>query len=150
MNKTVAITLAYDLDDNFNNISNDTDYFKKEEGVNELIEECFKKFEVIILTKVDDDNDVYFYSENEKKKVMNKEMQKKSTIFIPLVHSSDNFKKEMWFDEDIFFNEMNLSKVNTVTSHDMYFDKANDICYNLKMILQIIIIMHVTRPAIAP
>ncbi|CAG8720645.1 14996_t:CDS:2, partial [Funneliformis mosseae] len=46
---------------------------------------------------------------------------------IPLAHdsvpegpsnSSDNSKKEAWFDEDMFFNEANPSKVNTVTSDD--------------------------------
>jgi len=46
---------------------------------------------------------------------------KESTAPISLVHisnSSDNSKKEMWFDENTFFNETNPSKVNTITSDD--------------------------------
>ena len=42
-------------------------------------------------------------------------------------NSSDNSKEDAWFDKDIFFNEVNSSKVNTVTSDDnMYFDETND------------------------
>ncbi|CAI2185728.1 10046_t:CDS:2, partial [Funneliformis geosporum] len=34
--------------------------------------------------------------------------------------------RNRWFDEDMFFNEMNPTKVNTVTSNDdMYFDEMN-------------------------
>ncbi|PKB93345.1 hypothetical protein RhiirA5_441550, partial [Rhizophagus irregularis] len=46
---------------------------------------------------------------------------KKSTAPIPLVHvsnTSNNSKKEVWFDKDMFFNEVNPTKVNTVTSND--------------------------------
>src|SRR5688572_9893676 len=56
---------------------------------------------------------------------------------IPLAHdsvpegpsnSSDNSKEEAWFDEDMFFNEVNPSKVNTVTSDDdVYFGEANEV-----------------------
>ncbi|CAI2191195.1 3390_t:CDS:2, partial [Funneliformis geosporum] len=56
---------------------------------------------------------------------------------IPLAHdsvpegpsnSSDNSKEEAWFDEDMFFNEANPSKVNTVTSDDdVYFGEANEV-----------------------
>ncbi|PKY57631.1 hypothetical protein RhiirA4_478825 [Rhizophagus irregularis] len=45
-----------------------------------------------------------------------------------LSNSSDNFKEEMWFDKNMFFNETNSSKVNTVTSNDdVYFSEANKI-----------------------
>ncbi|CAG8470653.1 851_t:CDS:2 [Funneliformis caledonium] len=37
-------------------------------------------------------------------------------------NSSDNSKKEAWFDEDMFFNETNSTNVNTITSdNDVYF-----------------------------
>ncbi|POG58373.1 hypothetical protein GLOIN_2v1488658 [Rhizophagus irregularis DAOM 181602=DAOM 197198] len=37
------------------------------------------------------------------------------------------YMKRKWFDKDMFFNEVNPSKVNTVTSvDDMYFDEIND------------------------
>ncbi|POG75359.1 hypothetical protein GLOIN_2v1565934 [Rhizophagus irregularis DAOM 181602=DAOM 197198] len=62
---------------------------------------------------------------------------KESTAHIPLAHdsvpkrpsnSSDNSKEEAWFDEDMFFNEANPTKVNTVTSDDdVYFGKANKV-----------------------
>ncbi|PKC69806.1 hypothetical protein RhiirA1_455579 [Rhizophagus irregularis] len=56
---------------------------------------------------------------------------KKSTAPIPLVHvsnTSNNFKKEVWFDKDMFFNEVNPTKVNTVTSNDdVYFDQINEV-----------------------
>src|SRR5207253_2505759 len=46
------------------------------------------------------------------------------TAPIPLAYvsnSSDNSKEDVWFDEDMFFNKVNPSKVNTVTSdNDMY------------------------------
>ena len=56
---------------------------------------------------------------------------KESTAPIPLVNvsnSSDNSKEEAWFDEDMFFNETNPTKVNTTTSDDddVYFDEANE------------------------
>ncbi|CAG8573703.1 2774_t:CDS:2 [Funneliformis mosseae] len=56
---------------------------------------------------------------------------KESTTPIPLVNisnSSDNFKEEVWFDENMFFNETNFTKVNTTTSDndDVYFDEANE------------------------
>ncbi|RIA87797.1 hypothetical protein C1645_807128 [Glomus cerebriforme] len=65
---------AHDSDDNFSDISDDTDYFKKEEGANNSIEEGSKKSEII--TKADDDNDMYFYSEDEEEKGMNEEVPK--------------------------------------------------------------------------
>ena len=52
---------------------------------------------------------------------------KESTAPIPLAHvsakrlngnSSDNSKEEAWFDEDMFFNEVNPTKVNNITSDD--------------------------------
>ncbi|RGB22002.1 hypothetical protein C1646_678150 [Rhizophagus diaphanus] len=59
------------------------------------------------------------------------------TAPIPLTHnsvpkrpsnSSDNSKKEAWFNEDMFFNEANPIKVNTVTSDDdVYFGEANEV-----------------------
>ncbi|CAB4399321.1 unnamed protein product [Rhizophagus irregularis] len=62
---------------------------------------------------------------------------KESTAPIPLAHdsvpkgpsnSSDNSKEEAWFDEDMFFNEANPTKVNTVTSDDdVYFGEANEV-----------------------
>ncbi|GET63646.1 hypothetical protein GLOIN_2v1652170 [Rhizophagus irregularis DAOM 181602=DAOM 197198] len=62
---------------------------------------------------------------------------KESTAPIPLAHdsvpkrpsnSSDNSKEEVWFDEDMFFNEANPTKVNTVTSDDdVYFGEANEV-----------------------
>ncbi|CAB4392462.1 unnamed protein product [Rhizophagus irregularis] len=62
---------------------------------------------------------------------------KESTAPIPLAHdsvpkgpsnSSDNSKEEAWFDEDMFFNEANSTKVNTVTSDDdVYFSEANEV-----------------------
>ncbi|EXX50963.1 uncharacterized protein OCT59_018420 [Rhizophagus irregularis] len=56
---------------------------------------------------------------------------KKSTAPIPLVHvsnTSNNSKKEVWFDKDMFFNEVNPTKVNTVTSNDdVYFDQINEV-----------------------
>ena len=51
---------------------------------------------------------------------------KESTAFILLAYisnSSDNFKKETWFDKDTFFNKTNSSKVNTVTSDDLDDDE---------------------------
>src|SRR6266542_30692 len=61
----------------------------------------------------------------------------KESTTIPLTHvsaegakgnSSDNSKEEAWFDEDMFFNEANPSKVNTVTSDDdVYFGEANEV-----------------------
>ena len=55
---------------------------------------------------------------------------KESTAPIPLVNvsnSSDNSKEEAWFDEDMFFNETNPTKVNTTTSDDddVYFDERS-------------------------
>jgi len=60
----------------------------------------------------------------------------KESTTIPLTHvsaegakgnSSDNSKEEAWFDEDMFFNEANPNKVNTVTSDDdVYFDETNE------------------------
>jgi hypothetical protein len=43
-------------------------------------------------------------------------------------HSSDNSKEEAWFNEDMFFNEVNPTKVNTTTSDydDVYFDETNE------------------------
>src|SRR6266542_305901 len=62
---------------------------------------------------------------------------KESTAPIPLAHdsvlegpsnSSDNSKKEAWFDENMFFNKANPTKVNTVTSDDdVYFGEANEV-----------------------
>ncbi|CAB4378408.1 unnamed protein product [Rhizophagus irregularis] len=50
---------------------------------------------------------------------------------IPLVHvsnTSNNSKEEAWFDKDMFFNEVNPTKVNTVTSNnDVYFDETNEV-----------------------
>ncbi len=55
---------------------------------------------------------------------------KESTAPISLTHvfnSSDNFKEELWFDEDMFFNKMNPTKMNTVISDDdVYFDEMNE------------------------
>ncbi|RIA87593.1 hypothetical protein C1645_854263 [Glomus cerebriforme] len=66
-----------------------------------------------------------------------KVLSSKESTTIPLTHVSaegakgnfsDNSKEEMWFDENMFFNEMNPSKVNTVTSDDdVYFGKANEV-----------------------
>ncbi|CAG8590823.1 7132_t:CDS:2 [Funneliformis caledonium] len=41
---------------------------------------------------------------------------------------SDNSKKEAWFDEDMFFNKTNPTKVNitTLDDNDVYFDEANE------------------------
>ncbi|RIA79627.1 hypothetical protein C1645_745790 [Glomus cerebriforme] len=57
---------------------------------------------------------------------------KKSTVaLILLAHVSNSFnnsKEEVWFDEDMFFNEMNPSKMNIITSDDdMYFDEMNEV-----------------------
>jgi hypothetical protein len=56
---------------------------------------------------------------------------KESTAPIQLAHvsnTSDNSKEEAWFDEDMFFNEVNPTKVNTVTSNDdVYFDETNEV-----------------------
>ncbi|PKY48958.1 hypothetical protein RhiirA4_404905, partial [Rhizophagus irregularis] len=53
---------------------------------------------------------------------------KESTAPIPLAHvsnTSDNSKEEAWFD---VFNEVNPTKVNTVTSNDdVYFDETNEV-----------------------
>jgi hypothetical protein len=58
---------------------------------------------------------------------------KESTAPIPLAYVSakrlngnsfNNSKKEAWFDEDMFFNEANPTKVNTATSdNDVYLVK---------------------------
>ncbi|CAB4443404.1 unnamed protein product [Rhizophagus irregularis] len=68
--KTVATTSTYDSDDNFSNTSDDTVYFKEEEGTNESTEEVSKKSKVNTstkptLAKVNDDVDMYFDKANE-------------------------------------------------------------------------------------
>ncbi len=70
-------TLAYDSNDNFSDTSDDTDYFK-EKGVNESIKKGSKKSKVI--TKVGDDDNIYFYFKNKEEKVMNEEMSKVSDM----------------------------------------------------------------------
>ncbi|RIA92670.1 hypothetical protein C1645_820413 [Glomus cerebriforme] len=125
ISETVITISAHNSDNNFSDISDITDYFK-EEGANESIEENSKKSKVI--TKADDNDDMYFYSKDEKEEEMNKEMQKELTAPIPLLHisnSSDNSKEKVWFDEDTFFNETNTSKVNTVTLDDSDDDEYN-------------------------
>ncbi|CAG8668052.1 22366_t:CDS:2 [Rhizophagus irregularis] len=64
VNEIVATTSAHDSDDNFSDTSDDTDYFKEEEGANDSIEEG---------SKADDDDDVYFHSEDEEEKGTNEE-----------------------------------------------------------------------------
>ncbi|CAI2187892.1 3935_t:CDS:2, partial [Funneliformis geosporum] len=77
ISETVATTSANDpSDDNFSDTSDITDYFK-EEGVNDLIEEDSKKSGII--AKADNDDDVYFYSEDEEVKEVNEEIPKVSS-----------------------------------------------------------------------
>jgi len=44
----MATISAYDSDNNFSDTSDITDYFKKEEEINELIEKVFKNSKVIV------------------------------------------------------------------------------------------------------
>ncbi len=44
----MIITLAHDFDDNFSNISDIINYFKKKERINKSIKEVFKNSEVIV------------------------------------------------------------------------------------------------------
>ncbi|CAI2177650.1 3764_t:CDS:2, partial [Funneliformis geosporum] len=72
--ETVVNTLTHDSDDNFNDISDDTVYFKEEERMNELSEEVSKKSEVVVkapeaqakpLVSNEDNDDVYFDEVND-------------------------------------------------------------------------------------
>ncbi len=59
----MTITLTYDSDDNFSNILNITNYFKKEERINELIEKTrIEKKREVILAKINDYDDNNFKS----------------------------------------------------------------------------------------
>jgi hypothetical protein len=94
------------------------------------------KLLLIINTELPDDRDSSIIDSekeisNDQDNVLEILPPKESTAPIPLVHvsnSSDNSKEEAWFDEDMFFNEANPTKVNTTTSDDddMYFDEINE------------------------
>ncbi|CAI2179574.1 62_t:CDS:2, partial [Funneliformis geosporum] len=69
ISETVVTTLTYDSDDNFSDTSDDTVYFKEEEGTNESSEEVSKKSEVVAkaleaqakpLVSNEDNDNVYF------------------------------------------------------------------------------------------
>ncbi len=106
ISETIATTLAYDFDDNFSDVSDDTNYFKEEEGVNESIKEDSKNFKVII--KAGDNDDVYFYSKDKKEKGVNKEVSKVS-VMIDDVY----FKKSKEEMNKVNINDDNKSNYST-------------------------------------
>ncbi|UZO13157.1 uncharacterized protein OCT59_004662 [Rhizophagus irregularis] len=81
VNEIVATTSAHDSDDNFSDTSDDTDYFKEEEGANDSIEEG---------SKADDDDDVYFHSEDEEEKGTNEEVPNMADDDSDCSHDNDS------------------------------------------------------------
>ena len=96
--ETIATTLAYDFDDNFSDVSDDTNYFKKEEGVNKSIKEDSKNFKVII--KAGDNDDMYFYSKEKEKKETNEIKTDDDNSF--------NYKKNSDFNDTESINSNHL------------------------------------------
>ncbi|RGB28531.1 hypothetical protein C1646_767719 [Rhizophagus diaphanus] len=90
-----------------------------------------KSIDEIMIRNRDVEQDNEVPEESDQINVLEVLPPKESTAPIPLVNvsnSSNNSKKEAWFNEDMFFNEMNLIKVNTTTSDDddVYFGEVNE------------------------